>query len=363
MRPTPPTPAALAAERWFGGKGGAVGAVRVEDAVDLGGGAGYQVLETGGARYLWTEGDVAAALAGGRRQRPIGRDQSNTSYVVDERLVVKLYRRLWPGRHPEVELSEFLSGRVDCVPAHAGSHHWRDHAVALVQEYVPGRDGWEWAVDAIVRGDAGGAAALGALTARLHDALRGLGEEPAPAAVRAGWAEAAAAQFDEAIALQPPEVADELRAQAEAIRAELAPLATAAATLQRVHGDYHVGQVLVAPDRMVVLDFEGEPTRPVADRARPGTPVRDVAAMLRSFDHAARHTGRDVWPGHDAEIDAWIDAARAAFLEAYGAVDPVLLRALEVEKECYEFVYAATYLPEWTHAPLGGMRWLMGARG
>jgi maltokinase len=360
--PPPPTPAALAAERWFGGKGAAVGPLVVEDAVDLGGGASYQVIATGGDRYLWTDGDVAAALTGGTRQRPIGRDQSNTSYVVDERLVVKLYRRLWPGTHPEVELSEFLSGRVACVPTHAGAHHWGDHAIALVQEYVPGEDGWEWAGRAIVEGDAAGAGRLGALTAELHAALAGLGSAAAPAAVRAGWERAAARQLDDAIAAQPADVARELGALAPAIRAELAALATAPAELQRVHGDYHVGQVLVAPDRLVVLDFEGEPTRPVAERARPGTRVRDVAAMLRSFDHVARHVGRDVWPGHEAEIDRWIDAARSAFLDAYGPVDATLLRALEVEKECYEFVYAATYLPEWTHAPLGGMRWLM-ARG
>jgi maltokinase len=134
--------------------------------------------------------------------------------------------------------------------------------------------------------------------------------------------------------------------------------------LQRLHGDYHVGQVLrTEAARLVVLDLEGEPTRPVAERARPGPALRDVAAMLRSFDHLARYIERDVWPGHRADIDGWIDRARAAFLDAYGPVDGTLLRALEVEKECYEFTYAAAFLPEWMYAPVGGMRWLMERHG
>jgi predicted trehalose synthase len=81
--------------------------------------------------------------------------------------------------------------------------------------------------------------------------------------------------------------------------------------------------------------------------------------MLRSFDHLGRHVERDVWPGHTAEIEEWIGQARAAFLAAYGPVDEALLRALEVEKECYEFTYAAAFLPDWMYAPVGGMRWLM----
>jgi maltokinase len=111
-----------------------------------------------------------------------------------------------------------------------------------------------------------------------------------------------------------------------------------------------------------VVDFEGEPTKGLAERNGLGTPLRDVAAMLRSFDHLARHVDRDLMPGHPRQIEAWIVNAREAFLEAYGDHDPRLLRALEVEKETYEFVYAATFLPEWTYAALGGMRWLMGVR-
>ena len=384
-----PTPERLAAARWFGGKAGAIGTVQVEDRLELPGGAALSILLVDGTdRYVWSEGAVAAALLqpgsdpergrwqfrGDRVtpapavQRPIGLDQSNTSYVVDERLVVKLYRRIWPGVHPEVELGRYLTqtAELDCVPAFAGSLHWGDHAVALVQEYVPGADGWAWCADAARAGDVDDIARLGAESARLHAALAAHGSTPAAAADLRGWRKTADDQLDRAIACVPPDVAAELTAFRPRIAAELAALESPAGpvALQRLHGDFHIGQVLrTAAGRLVVVDLEGEPTKPVAERSRPGPALRDVAAMLRSFDHLGRHVERDLWPGHIAEIEAWIIRARAAFLGTYGPVDEALLRALEVEKECYEFTYAAAFLPEWMYAPVGGMRWLMEAHG
>jgi predicted trehalose synthase len=80
--------------------------------------------------------------------------------------------------------------------------------------------------------------------------------------------------------------------------------------------------------------------------------------MLRSFDHLGRHVVHDL-AGDVVRVESWIARAREAFLAAYGPVDAALLRALEVEKETYEFTYAAAFLPEWMYAPTGGMRWLM----
>jgi maltokinase len=380
-----PTPERVAAARWFGGKAGTVGSVEVEDRLDLGGGAALSILLVdGGDRYVWSEGAVASALLqpgtvpergrwrfrgehvtpGRLGERPIGLDQSNTSYVVDERLVVKLYRRIWPGVHPEVELGRYLTetAGIDCVPAFAGALHWDDHAVALVQEYVPGTDGWAWCAAAAQAGDVADVARLGAESARLHAALAAYGTTPARAADLHAWRGDAEEQLERAISAVTAAVAAELRSLRPRILGELAALESPEqpVALQRLHGDYHVGQVLrTEAARLVVLDLEGEPTRPVAERSRPGPALRDVAAMLRSFDHLARYVERDVWPGHRAEIDRWIDRARTAFLDAYGPVDGALLRALEVEKECYEFTYAAAFLPEWMYAPVGGMRWLM----
>jgi maltokinase len=380
--PESPSPQELAAARWFGGKAAAISAVEVEDRLELGDGAAISILLVDGRdRYVWTEGPVAAAIvAGSDRQhsawrfrrtdvtaglegaveRPIGIDQSNTSYVVGERVVVKLFRRLWPGVHPEVELVEYLTGKVDSVPAFAGAVEWRGHGVALLQELMPGgRDGWSWCGDAVLAGDVSDIGRLGALSAELHAALAGMGTTPAAPSVVRSWREAADAQLDRVLQVVPAEVAGELRAAEPRIRAELAKLQTPAETpvLQRVHGDFHIGQILRSGERLVVLDFEGEPTRPVSQRAAPGTALRDVAAMLRSFDHLSRHVRRERGPA--ADIEGWIGAARDAFLAGYGSVDRTLLRALEFEKACYEFVYAAEFEPSWVYAPRAGMRWLL----
>ena len=379
-----PTPERLAAARWFGGKAGAIGRIEECDRLDLGGGAALSILLVDGAdRYVWSEGAAAAALLqpgsdpergvwrfcdtgvtlpAGAQERPIGLDQSNTSYVVGERLVVKLYRRIWPGVHPEVELGRHLTetAGLDCVPAFAGSLHWDGHAVALVQEYVPGEDGWAWGAAAVQAGDVDDIARLGAESARLHAALAGYGSSVATAADLRGWRSAAAAQLDAATAAVPEEVAAELHGLRGRILGELDALETPAGpvTLQRLHGDFHIGQVVRAEaGRLVVVDLEGEPTKPVEERSRPGPALRDVAAMLRSFDHLGRYVARDVDPA--CNVDGWIARAREAFLSAYGPVDEGLLRALEVEKETYEFTYAAAFLPEWMYAPVGGMRWLM----
>jgi maltokinase len=377
-----PTPERLAAARWFGGKAGAIGRIEECDRLDLGGGASLSILRVDGADlYVWSEGEVASPLVGsdpergawqfrdagvtlpaGAAERPIGLDQSNTSYVVDERFVVKVYRRIWPGVHPEVELGRHLTevAHLDCVPAFAGSLHWNGHAVALVQEYVPGEDGWAWGAAAVRSGEVGDIARLGAESARLHAALAEYGTSVATAADLGEWRAAAGAQLDAAIAAVPEDVAAELRGLRPRIAAELAGLETPAGqvALQRLHGDFHIGQVLrAAGGRLVVVDLEGEPTRPVEERSRPGPALRDVAAMLRSFDHLGRYVARELDP--DCDVDGWIVRAREAYLSAYGPVDEGLLRALEVEKETYEFTYAAAFLPGWMYAPVGGMRWLM----
>lgn len=339
-------------------------------------------------RYLWLEGDVGQAIAELLREgradaepgfavvrtsaaasmpecsgeRSIGVDQSNTSIVVGERLVVKLYRRLAAGAHPEIELGTRLTEHgFPAVPALYGSLHYGDAAVASVHAYVPGaRDGWDWAGDAVIAGRVDELEPLGALTAEMHRVLAGLGGGSAGADERDRWHSAAEAQLERALAISSGSaraVLDELWQQ---IGAGLAGLrGEAPAALSRVHGDYHVGQILNAGGRLWIIDFEGEPGRALDERRQPGSPLRDVAAMLRSFDHLARHVDRDRQPIGPAAVDGWIAAARVAFLNGYGPLDRQLLRAFEVEKECYEFTYAATYVPDWGYVAEGGMRWLM----
>ena len=135
----------------------------------------------------------------------------------------------------------------------------------------------------------------------------------------------------------------------------------------------NLGQVLIAPDGFRIVDFEGEPLRTLEERRSHNSPLRDVASMLRSLDHVGRSAGRRAEArngGHlgrpGLDLDGWLLRSRARFLDAYRAglreagapivVDPDLLRAFEVEKECYEFIYAATYRPSWLWASTEGMR-------
>jgi predicted trehalose synthase len=148
----------------------------------------------------------------------------------------------------------------------------------------------------------------------------------------------------------------------------------------RAHGDYHLGQVLIAPDGFRIVDFEGEPLSPVQARRAHRPALRDVASMLRSLDHVARSARRRAEATNGGrlehvglDLDAWIARARERFLEAYRAgllerrvwadIDPDLLHAFELDKELYEFAYAATYLPVWLYAPTEGMRALFPDRG
>jgi maltose alpha-D-glucosyltransferase/alpha-amylase len=173
------------------------------------------------------------------------------------------------------------------------------------------------------------------------------------------------------------EASRELEREASAIAARASRFEAVVTTpmVMRIHADLHLGQILVAEDGYRVIDFEGEPLRPIEDRRRPDSPLRDVASLLRSLDHvarsarrrAARRDGAADPPGLD--IDAWIGRARTRFIDAYLAelrrvgapitLDLDLLDAFEVAKECYEFRYAATVLPSWLWAPREGMRWLL----
>ncbi|MCC6224523.1 MAG: hypothetical protein IT201_13660 [Thermoleophilia bacterium] len=383
-------PRRLADERWFAGKGRRIASLSLVDALEAGEGVLALVdvrfaagpperyaLPAGGPP-LW--GPLLARLADGDAgrfrlvpcggavappagpERPLGRDQSNTSAVLGECLVVKCYRLLWPGPHPEVEVGCHLTraGFRPCPPV-AGSVEWKGEdgpwTVALLQEYVPAaEDGWgrvqaELAAWLAGRRETGWVAELGQLTGVLHAALAAADREallprPAAAADRAAWLARARRGLAEA------GLGDDA-----ALRERLAVLAEPAGQplLTRIHGDFHVGQVLGSQAGLHVVDFEGEPTRPPAERRSLDTPLRDVASILRSFDNAARWTLRA--GGADG---GWAVAARAAFLEAYGPVDAALLEALELEKAVYELVYAARFLPDWMPVARGALASLLG---
>ena len=340
----------------------------------------------------------AAAIATGA-ERDLGADQSNTSVVLADRLLLKAYRRLQPGLNPDLEMTAFLSeeARFPAVPRLAGFAELvaRDGTttVAMMQEFVAdGMDAFESLADTLkgwlvapgevsVEYATDIAADLGTLTAGLHAALSSSHGLPEMAPREAtgdeirSWARDARTHLETALDVTTGEARSTLRELAPRIADDLTVLDALPTTPEviRAHGDYHLGQLLVAPDGFRVIDFEGEPLSTPESRRAHRSPLRDVASMLRSLDHVARSARRRAEAANGGslahaglDLDGWIRRARERFLEAYGAglraervwidLDPALLRAFEIDKELYEFVYATTYLPTWLYAPIEGMR-------
>jgi len=303
-------------------------------------------------------------------ERALRVEQSNTSVVVGGSLILKVYRLLEAGENPDLEVSAYLTdaGFAD-TPAVAGHVRYvpdvgEPGAAAMLQAFVPSTgDAWA-AMLATLAADperaTAVAARIGALTARLHAALASRPDRhdfparPATTAETAGWRAAAEDELARAIASVSGTDHDRLIQLAPAVRARFADAfgrAAGAETVTRIHGDYHLGQLLAHEDgAFSVIDFEGEPARPMAERRLPASPLRDVAGMLRSFDYAARVSQRDT--GVDA--DAWLPHGRAAFTDAYGRGGP-LVEAFELEKACYEVHYEASNRPGWLWLPLGAI--------
>ncbi|WP_152185252.1 maltokinase N-terminal cap-like domain-containing protein [Segeticoccus rhizosphaerae] len=302
-------------------------------------------------------------------------EQSNTSVIYDavdtagapRPVIGKLFRVLHCGENPDVVLQTALAeAGCDRVPTPVGdvSAAWPDESVAggtarghvaFVQEFLPGvQDAWREALAAAHedRDFSAGARALGRATAEVHQVLATVlpTEAPTPQQ-KSELVERMRARLRDAIASVPSlagaaDAVDDLYVAAE--RADWP-------VLQRIHGDYHLGQVLDAPGRgWVLLDFEGEPMRPLAERSEPDVALRDVAGMLRSLDYAAGSVAKD----NGLDRARWATAARTAFLEGYGEsagrdprADAPVLDALELDKALYEVVYEAHNRPSWISIP------------
>jgi len=309
-------------------------------------------------------------------------EQSNTSLVFGEESILKVFRRLSPGPNPDLEVTTalhrlgssqvaeplgWIETRLEGVPT----------SLAILSRYLRlASDGWSLAATSVrdlyaspamraadVGGDfAGESRRLGIATAQIHaDLAAAFGtDELGPAAV-GELAERMFRKLDLASAAVP-----ELAKQADMISDAYAEFAKLKGPfpVQRVHGDYHLGQVMRTETGWVVLDFEGEPATPLAQRRARSSALRDVAGMLRSFDYAARHQliGH---PDQAARSDVardWVRRNTGAFCAGYaeaGGLDPaankVLLRALQLDKAVYEVLYEARHRPSWLSIPLDSL--------
>lgn len=330
-----------------------------------------------------------AELAAPGPGRVMSAEQSNSSVVFGERSILKLFRRVNPGVNPDVEVHRALRtvGSTEVAGlqgAIEGELDGRPATLAMVQDFAPNSaDGWAMALasvrDLFAEGDlradevggdfAGEAARIGETVAVVHDELaRALGTAHRdPAELAAVWRARLDAAVAEAPLLAPH--ADAVRAVYDAVAALGGPVPA-----HRVHGDLHLGQLLRTPRGWLVLDFEGEPAAPLAERRRPDSPLRDVAGMLRSFDYAAFHQllaadPRAFEPDRGApspllwHAREWTARNRDAFCDGYArraGADPrdhgPLLRGFELDKAVYEVVYETRNRPTWAPIPLSSIR-------
>ena len=357
--------------------------------------------------------------------RRLGLEQSNTSIALDEKLVIKFYRQLQPGLHPELEMGRFLTEvGYRNTPGLLGTLEYVEQdgtptALAVLQLFVANQgDAWSWSLEALKRDlehvalnkpmnghpeaiEAGISARdlrgyldlLGRRTAELHLALATPTEDPAFRTVQME-AEDVVAVAEDALLLagrafdalqdmrsQAPErardaIADLLarRGQVEALLQRSARIRPAGLCM-RVHGDFHLGQVLISENDVVIVDFEGEPARTADERRAKTSPLRDVAGMLRSFAYLADTAAEEVrlrFPDAERRIAEAAERkhrlTEEAFLQAYAATaagHPLwiaeeeqrlgLLRLFLLAKAFYEICYEAAHRPAWIGTPVRGV--------
>jgi maltokinase len=334
----------------------------------------------GCVRFRWT--GAVPPPGEPKNVRAMGAEQSNSSIVFDEALVLKVFRRLLPGENPELEMLRFLSEHgFENIAALAGWYDFTgermEATLGVLQRFVAdGRDGWDVALDAVAGGDAEAfhprLHELGRVTGDMHTVLGSSSTDPrfAPEEPSAEGLSLLTATIDEEIErvfvdLPDDPAVEPIAGRGEEIRDRLRLLshASAGGRLIRTHGDYHLGQTLL-DDAWVILDFEGEPARSLPERRRKRSPLRDVAGMLRSFSYVA--SAARILRGSEAPA-GWEARAREEFLAGYlETVDPALLPAgeaatrkllsiFELEKAVYELRYELNNRPEWVGIPVAGI--------
>jgi maltokinase len=319
--------------------------------------------------------------------RLVSSEQSNSSVVFDDALILKVFRHLEPGINPELEMLRFLTDHgFRNVPALGGWYGYSGGpmtaTLGLLQEYVAAAvGGWELALGEIASAPESFLDRLGRLgevTANMHTALGADANDAAfapeePSVESLGLLTATVDEEIARVFLSLPEDEERLGpilGRGEEVREQLRLLTHAGSSgrVIRTHGDYHLGQTLWQNSDWVILDFEGEPARTLVERRRKRSPLRDVAGMLRSFAYAA--TTAEQTRGADVPHD-WEERARERFLESYlETVDATLLppgeaaierllAVFELEKAVYELQYELDNRPDWVGIPVAGIERLM----
>ncbi|MET9266651.1 aminoglycoside phosphotransferase [Amycolatopsis sp. NPDC004079] len=338
----------------------------------------------GSAGPLRFAAEPDATLEPGLRSRPITAEQSNTSLVYGGQYILKLFRKLSAGTNKDLLLHRALQDAgckhiARVVGSISGELHGEPATMGMLQEFLPDAvDGWAMATTSVrdllaepdqAAAEAGGDFAgeserLGAAVAEVHaDLATALGTEPADSDELDRTVRAMTERLDQVSSVVPELAvyAPALREVFETVRAHESPI-----VMQYIHGDLHLGQVLRTVNGWLLLDFEGEPAAPVAERHALRSPLRDVAGMLRSFDYAAHQ--RLVGQPENADVTRhameWARRNRAAFCSGYArAGGPVgdpqaqagLLRAFELDKAVYEVAYEHANRPDWLSVPLAAI--------
>jgi malto-oligosyltrehalose trehalohydrolase len=327
-------------------------------------------------------------------------EQSNTSIRLADKSILKVIRKLSPGIHPELEMSRFLTevAHFRATPTLLGWIDVTEETVAILQEFIPNEgDGWSWSRSQLKAGKMGAdrairwLALLGERTAEMHAALN---VNTADAAFNAEAAESSDwLHWTQDLAAMAGRVRDSLRASESHLDAQTLALAQSfrdkesaleawlgsfvasppAWCKTRHHGDFHLGQVLVAGEDAAIVDFEGEPLRSLEQRRAKQVPLRDIAGMVRSIQYVGATLLRELPPSMPAEgqeeetarLNDWTAAASGAFVQRYlrrlqeKSCDPVDATVAEriidfflIEKAMYEVLYELSNRPTWTSVPL-----------
>jgi maltose alpha-D-glucosyltransferase/alpha-amylase len=332
-------------------------------------------------------------------------EQSNSSILYGDSLILKLFRRVEEGINPDVEIGKVLTeqagfthtapfaGEIVYTAAAHEDVPERSFVLALLQGQVRNQgDGWAWTLAELKKSAAANskdlptsyrdaAKLLAVRTAEMHKALASAkGEDftaqPATAEKLKADAERLRGQVAATLALMKQKFADlpeEYVADAASLLAQrpaMESVAEAIASLApsdagqwtRIHGDYHLGQVLRTGDDFAILDFEGEPVKSLEERRKRQSPLRDVAGMLRSFSYVAAAFGREL-SEPPAWLAEWDNSTREVYLQSYAATLGLnldgaarsMLSAYLLEKALYELQYELNHRPEWTVIPLRGI--------